>query len=543
MSSDSPRRRVHLREMLSIDVRALAVFRVGLAVTLLFDLYYRSWFLTAHYTDLGVLPRDVANAYAGGLVGSFYMLGGSGWFVAILFGVAAILALMLLVGFETLLATFGSWAMLISVHSRNTHLLNAGDLLLGVLLLWSIFLPLGACASVDKWRGRERGRTSRTVFSAGTVAVLLQVVLVYLCTGLKKIDPAWCTEGTALYYALSLDQFATTLGHAMLGLPEFVLKISSIGTFWWEVAGWTLLFIPFWWARLRTTSALLYIGLHIGIGLTLHVGLFTLVCIIAWILFLPREFWDSVERTRVGGALADGFQWLICRVAGSPKVESEALTPNAQADVPAGGSAVDNWIVGALLLYVVWTNVGGFVEPLKVPKSVENVTEAIRINQNWAMFSPHPPAYDGWFLAPATLHDGSVVDLYSLVDGRSTEVDWEKPASAAMTFPTQRWRKYMTNIWMLEKHRKHVEHFGNYLRNAWNASHPADKQIDTMEVVMVVEYTMPDFEDPVVLRDLMYEWKGPEDFRVISNTESLDHVRKNVAKRKGNAVLTEPSSL
>ena len=43
----------------SIDYRSLAAFRIGLALILLCDLFNRSQDLVAHYTDLGVLPRDI----------------------------------------------------------------------------------------------------------------------------------------------------------------------------------------------------------------------------------------------------------------------------------------------------------------------------------------------------------------------------------------------------------------------------------------------------------------------------------------------------
>ena len=520
--------------MFAIDGRALAVFRICLGVLLLFDLYFRSQFLTAHYTDCGLYSRSIANGYAGGVVGSVYMLGGSGWFVAMLFGIAAILAVMLLVGYETLLATFGCWAMLASLHSRNANLLNAGDLLLCLLLCWSIFLPLGDYASVDSRRSRRSIAVPRSVFTIGTFAILSQVILVYLCTGLKKADPVWYTEGTALYYALNLDQFATALGHKMLELPQIVLRISTIGAVWLEVAGWIFLFIPFYWARFRIAAVLSYMALHVGIGLTLHVGLFTLVCIVAWILFLPTEFWDWVQRTAVGSRIAGVWAWFLDRFERWREDDAEPASPVAPSPKE---SAMDKWIVGIMLGFVLWCNVGGFIDSVKIPKTLSHISEALRLNQDWSMFSPHPPSLDGWFLVPATLEDGSEVDLYSLVDGSPTTVDWSKPDHTALTFPTQRWRKYMSNIWMLEKHRKHVEHFADYLRRAWNTTNPPDKQITSMSVYIMVEYTAPPGKEPWESRELMYEWNGDDDFRVISHTQTMDNLAKVRHEHESNEIL------
>ena len=46
-----------LSDVFGIDTRSLAVFRIGLALTILLDLVLRAQDLGAHYTDAGVLPR------------------------------------------------------------------------------------------------------------------------------------------------------------------------------------------------------------------------------------------------------------------------------------------------------------------------------------------------------------------------------------------------------------------------------------------------------------------------------------------------------
>jgi hypothetical protein len=42
-----------------LDLRSLALFRIGLALILLFDLYYRALDLRAFYTDWGLYPRSL----------------------------------------------------------------------------------------------------------------------------------------------------------------------------------------------------------------------------------------------------------------------------------------------------------------------------------------------------------------------------------------------------------------------------------------------------------------------------------------------------
>ena len=49
--------RFKCEEIFGIDLRSLALLRVGLALLVIIDLVQRSFDLKAHYTDLGILPR------------------------------------------------------------------------------------------------------------------------------------------------------------------------------------------------------------------------------------------------------------------------------------------------------------------------------------------------------------------------------------------------------------------------------------------------------------------------------------------------------
>ena len=51
------------KRLFSIDLRSLAAFRMALGVLLLADLVMRAQDLSAHYTDWGVLPRDILSAH------------------------------------------------------------------------------------------------------------------------------------------------------------------------------------------------------------------------------------------------------------------------------------------------------------------------------------------------------------------------------------------------------------------------------------------------------------------------------------------------
>ena len=168
------RSELKLQQLFGIDFRSLAVFRIAVAILILIDLFQRSRFLQALYTDLGVLPRQLVGPRPPQF--SIYLIDGSYGFQLLAFGLAGIFALMLLVGYRTRVSTIGSWLMLVSLHARQFLLHDGGDLILSMMLFWAIFLPLGACLAIDGRRDAAP-RSSPTLLSAATVAILIQFVL------------------------------------------------------------------------------------------------------------------------------------------------------------------------------------------------------------------------------------------------------------------------------------------------------------------------------------------------------------------------------
>ena len=117
-----PVRRATLAELFGIDLRSLAVFRVALGLLLLADeLATRMQDLRGHYTDVGIWPRALAKQELATRTWYFsvHLLGGSEAFAAALFGLAAVFALALGLGFRTRMAAVFSWVLLVSLHTRN----------------------------------------------------------------------------------------------------------------------------------------------------------------------------------------------------------------------------------------------------------------------------------------------------------------------------------------------------------------------------------------------------------------------------------------
>jgi predicted DCC family thiol-disulfide oxidoreductase YuxK len=283
-----------ITELFGVDLRSLALFRIGVAVTLILDLCQRATDLEAFYSDFGVAPRAlVLNSLGSRWFVSFHFLSGVWQVQALLLVIAGLFAFALLVGYRTRLATVGCWVFLVSLDVRNFYILAGGDMLLRALVFWSMFLPLGACFSVDHAWSRD-GSPPKRIFSWGTFAYSTQIVVLYIFSGLGKSGAEWWGEGSAIYYALNVDYVATGFGQWLLQLSPRFLQYATWATLAYEFLGPMSLFSPVLTGPIRTLAIFGFIGLHLMILMSLLVGIFPFVGIVSILFFLPSWFWDRL---------------------------------------------------------------------------------------------------------------------------------------------------------------------------------------------------------------------------------------------------------
>ena len=469
----------------ALDVRSLALFRVCLSLILLTDLCWRAFNLRAHYTDVGVFPRGVAlSQFLDEWYFSIHLMTGTLLGQSLLFSLNAACAVSLLVGYRTTLATCLSWFFMISLHNRNLMILDSGDVVLQMLLFWSMFLPLGAAYSVDAARKPTPQRREVSVRSIGSVALLLQICFIYWFTAALKTDPIWRQEGSGVYYALNLDVFATHVGVWLRQFPQAMTAI-SFSTLKLETFGPWLLFLPIAQGQVRCLAIALFVGFHIGIGLCLDLGIFPFIMLTTWLILVPTWLWEkfavpcefSAQRTQ------QIRRWLkhvgLCarfRVAQTGRWQWWWSVMSAS-------------FCTACLLYVfLWnlrtTDFAKYSQYL--PQKYNWIGNALRIDQMWNMFAPKPLQDDGWYVIPAHLHGGKEVDLMT----EQASVTWEKPAFVLPLYRDQRWRKYLLNLWERE-HAAHRLYFGRYLCRNWNATHQGDETLETFEIYFMKETTLP----------------------------------------------------
>jgi len=118
-------------------------------------------------------------------------------------------AVMLTAGFMTRFNAVAVYVCLGSIHMRNGFILNSGDTLMLVCGFFLMFAPSGALYSVDHWMRVRRGREDAVPMCSPWAQRMLQIqtAVVYFATFYwKSLGILW-VNGTAVYYALRLEDF------------------------------------------------------------------------------------------------------------------------------------------------------------------------------------------------------------------------------------------------------------------------------------------------------------------------------------------------
>lgn len=482
-----------LRKALSIDVRSLAGLRIALGLMVLIDLAARSGNLTAHYTDAGVfsrsvrIERDLDEAAIGqNYHWSLHMLSGDRWAQAALFGLAGCAALALLTGYRTRLATIVSFVLAVSVQTRNPLLIDAGDLILKCLLFWSMFLPLGAVASVDRLLRPDDAPPPRVIFSAASAALLLQVCMIYWSTAAEKHDPIWTRDYTALYYTFSLDTFARPLAHWLLQFPKLLVGLTAV-SYWAEWLGPVLAMLPLVKGRLRAGVVLFFWMLHLGTAVTMELGLLPWIAMAAWLPFLPGVFWDTLGKL----PLVCMAKAMPCKAAAANLVRWLAEWLGCPPAPYAPCWRLTNGLVMLLLAYTAVWNVnrvaGVLDDQVPLPRQWKIVGLVSGLEQAWPMFAPYPMTSDGWFVMKGVLADGAVVNLWQ----PGEPLPWRKPAMVRATFRGRRWAKYLQNL-LTDEYGMYIHGLADWLRWRWNHEFgdSPDRRVRSVEIVYQIEETL-----------------------------------------------------
>ena len=117
---------------------------------------------------------------------------------------------------------------------------------------------------------------------------------VYFFSAWLKTGVEWQVDGTAIYYALHLDDLNTWFAQQWRDWHHLTVPLTHY-VWWLELVGPVLIFSPWLNPTFRYLGVLAFVSLEVGFLFNMQIGLFPYVSITTVLLFLPSSFWDRVQ--------------------------------------------------------------------------------------------------------------------------------------------------------------------------------------------------------------------------------------------------------
>ncbi|WP_050487110.1 HTTM domain-containing protein [Streptomyces sp. CNS654] len=246
-----------------------------------------------------VLPwQEFADRVAENDSFSLYAISSSSAWFEIVFHLGIIIALLVMLGVGGRVGLAVHWIFLWSIYERQTVLLDGGDnlayLVIPMLLLTRCYDRFSFPSGIGtKLASRLPGRvrvTATPLHNLGVIAIALQMCLVYVVSGLYKVQGQMWQDGTALFYVLRVPEFSFPALSHLVYENDFLVFSGTYVTVLFLVYFPLGVLVP----ALRPWAAVMSIAFHLGIGLLMGLTGFALTMVACDLVFLSRGLDEAV---------------------------------------------------------------------------------------------------------------------------------------------------------------------------------------------------------------------------------------------------------
>ena len=237
----------------------------------------------------------------------------------------------------------------------------------------------------------------------------------YFFSGVAKLNEFWF-DGLALEYALHLEMYCKPFGAWLRGLGPLLIVV-TYATLLAELIAPILVFMPRINQFARGIFMASFMLLHLGILLTMSIGIFSLTAIASWVIFVPTQVWDREYPDR-----------------------SSAVAPTPTS---TGSGPLAQFICALLLIYVVALNILN-VAPRSdsgFESNFRKIGHSLMVVQEFKMFGI-PPTISPWVEHRGQTKAGNWVDLIT-ADSVQPGVE---PKSIYSYSRNQHWRRIYWNL-------------------------------------------------------------------------------------------------
>lgn len=457
---------------ISLDTRSLALFRIGLGLYLLYDIYTRlslgpfdiAWYTSNEPTSF-LAPTDSPH---GAPLHRFWFYRGSTQLQYTLFAITALLAAAFCVGcFQTtpaqaLVTKVPLFLLVVSYQNRNMLNHDGSDSFCRHLLFWACFLPLADQWSVDDRWFQRRSPRPLIVTRLACLALTTQILLMYWGTVLHRTVDRWETIAESEWMPPKLSAVHYVMNGCFArrhnALTEFLRQHATVTQCMTVSAMLVEFVVPFlaWMGgKRRHYYAAVIALLHFGLLCTVRLPNWQWIGIITQVVWIPTSFW---------GVPAEEKPYK--KTDGDPSQATTTTTPLPRPPP----NPVSRFIQYFFFAYMLYNFMGmrGWIRQ----HDNGDIGEGLRLNQNWVMFSSVSRTAENFYLT-GTLHNGTEMDLWAYLSSKdnvspSMYVFGDRDTyiqDMSSRYPTARWERTFSS-WAREKLNKRnqrMHHFGKAL--------------------------------------------------------------------------------
>jgi len=262
-----------------------SILRVGFGIIILYSYainYAQRHFLWGYN---GITKTDFSDEFSNF---SLYQYGSTNWHFEIIFHLGIIAALLFTLGYKTRIISIINFIFLYSLHQENPVILDGGNNIMIIVLIYLMFVKTNAYFSIDKHINQNKVKENvyvNILHNFGVLAVVIQFCIIYLNSALYKVMGEYWQNGTAIYYILQVDEFNLPWLTDLIVSSDILIVLITYSTVLLQIAFSFMLLNK----RTKYIGLSLAVLMHLGIAFAMGLITFSFIMILIDTILISDE--------------------------------------------------------------------------------------------------------------------------------------------------------------------------------------------------------------------------------------------------------------
>jgi hypothetical protein len=292
-------------DIVTFDRRSIAFVRLLLGFLLAHTFINHAIYAQVLLSDEGIFPRSMSLGVTQRERFSLFLANGSVFFQQLLLCLGAFAGVCLSLNIYPRAMIFCAWILFYSLTFRITECsFGLYPAMLGALF-WAFFIPWARVPTVPLSSARDpivcaQNLNEEKIFSWATLGLFVLAASISFGAGIAKFKnyDFWIASGDALRFNSSYYANVNPVTEFLNKIPYFSPLMGIVVVFV-ELLAPFLLLLPFKRGYVIGPSLFVIGVVYVSITISIHVGIFPLIPLLGFALFIPRDFWVWLETKKI----------------------------------------------------------------------------------------------------------------------------------------------------------------------------------------------------------------------------------------------------